>query len=60
MLMFPLCGIINGFSAGRLYSFMHGTDWVGLGFVTSMICPILFGFGFVAIDICEYIETGRA
>lgn len=60
LFLYPACGLINGFAAGRLYSFLHGTDWIGLWFVTSLICPLLFGLGFVAVDICEFIETGRA
>jgi transmembrane 9 superfamily protein 2/4 len=51
---------LNGFAAGRLYAFLHGTDWISLWLVTSFFLPYIFGSVMIAVDICEYIETKKA
>jgi len=58
-LLFPACGFINGYCAARLYAFMHGVDWQLLWISTSLFFPLIFGLSMIAIDACEYIETGR-
>jgi transmembrane 9 superfamily protein 2/4 len=58
-LLFPACGFINGYCAARLYAFMHGVDWQLLWISTSVFFPFIFGLSMIAIDACEYIETGR-
>jgi transmembrane 9 superfamily protein 2/4 len=60
VLLFPMCSVINGFSAGRLYAFMHGSEWALLFFLSSIFFPIILGVCLIAIDICEFIETGRS
>lgn len=57
--LFPACGIINGFCAGRLYAFLHGAQWQGLALLTSMFVPAIFTICMAVVDTCEYIETGR-
>lgn len=56
---FCVCGVVSGFGAGRLFAFFHGTDWVALSFMTALTFPLVFGIAFLAIDICEFIETKR-
>ena len=60
VLMFPICGVINGFAAGRMYAFLHGTDWINLWLATSFFLPYVVGSVLIAVDVCEYIETKKA
>lgn len=58
--IYPLAGLINGFCSGRLYSFMHGADWIALWLCTACFFPMSIGSGLMLVDLCEYIETGRS
>jgi hypothetical protein len=57
--IFPVCGVMNGFCGGRLYSFLHGANWIVLWFISSFFFPMIIGVCLVAVDFCEYIENGR-
>jgi transmembrane 9 superfamily protein 2/4 len=59
IMSFFVCGIVNGFAAGRLYAFFHGRDWVGLTFLTAITYPLIVTSGLLIIDICEFAETMR-
>lgn len=58
-MIFPFCGIVNGFGAGRLYAFFHGTNFSLLWPLNAILYPLIIGVGFFIVDICEYIETGK-
>lgn len=57
-IFFFLCSLMGGLSAGRLFSFLHGSDRIGL-WLCMNILPIAFGGCLLLIDICEYFETER-
>jgi hypothetical protein len=57
--MYPVCSLIGGYCAGRLYAFMHGTELLLLWIFNSMYFPVLIGLGMFIVDICEFIESGR-
>jgi hypothetical protein len=59
VMFFPICGFANGYSAGRLYAFMHGTNWPLLGFTCGLAYPLIIAAGIVVIDICEFVETKK-
>lgn len=59
VMLFPICGIIGGFSSGRLYAFFHGTDFLMLWLANGLFFPFLVAVGLIIIDICEFEETGK-
>lgn len=60
VLLLPMCSAINGYSAGRLYAFLNGSDWKLLFGLASVGFPAILGTCLVGVDICEYLETGRS
>jgi transmembrane 9 superfamily member 2/4 len=57
--LFPLCGAFGGFSAGRLYAFLKGTELLLLWLFNSLLFPAMIGTSLLIVDVCEYFEAGR-
>lgn len=58
--VFPIFGIANGYSAARFYTFFNGTSWKTLAVYTACSLPGFIQSCLILIDLCEWIETGRA
>lgn len=58
--VFPMFGIINGYTAARFYTFFNCSSWTSLACWTSTFLPGLISSMLMVIDLCEWIETGRA
>jgi len=58
--VFPWYGYFNGFIAARFYTFFNGSSWLTMAIMTSIFLPGFLSFGLMIIDLCEWIETGRA
>ena len=57
---FPWFGVVNGYTAARMFTFFHGSNWMTLACTTASFLPIFISGFLVLIDLCEWIETGRA
>ena len=58
--VFPLFGVANGYSAARFYTFFNGTSWKMLAVFTAAALPMFLSSCLIMIDMCEWIESGRA
>jgi len=58
--IFPFFGVVNGYTAARFYTFFNGSSWTTLAVSTSVFLPSLISCLLLVIDLCEWIETGRA
>ena len=55
--IFPFFGIVNGYVAGRFYTFFNGSSWKSLALGTAFFLPTLISGTFIIIEFCEYIDT---
>jgi hypothetical protein len=58
--IFPFFGCVNGYTAARFYTFFNGSSWTTMAITTSIFLPGLITSLLMVIDMCEWIETGRA
>lgn len=56
----PWFGLFNGYVAARFYTFFNGSSWMQLACCASIFLPFLLSCCICVIDLCEWIETGRA
>ena len=58
--LLPWFGIFNGYVAARFYTFFNGSSWSQLACCTSFFLPAIISGTVLLIDVCEWIESGRA
>lgn len=58
--VFPWLGIFNGYTSSRFYKFFNGSKWTKMDFCSMFFLPGFISACLMLIDVCEWIETGRA
>lgn len=55
-MIFPFFGLVNGYTAARMYTFFNGSNWLGLALVSATFLPFSIGGSLILVDFLEWFE----